>query len=108
MKIIYNVTVKIDVTVHEEWLNWMKEIHIPDVMMTGKFLDWRINKILGDDDPNGVTFAIQYTAPSMDDFLDYNEYHSQSLQKEHKDRYEGKYVAFRTLMEVVEESKSSE
>jgi hypothetical protein len=81
----------------------MKDEHIPDVMMTGKFLSWRIKKILGDDDPAGVTYAIQYVAPNMDSFLDYNQHYAQDLQKEHQDRYEGKYVAFRTLMEIVAE-----
>ncbi len=105
MKIIYNVTVKVDITVNDDWLTWMKETHIPDIMMTGKFLDWSIKKILGDDDPAGITYAVQYTAPDMDTFLDYNQHHAQALQQDHKDRYEGKYVAFRTLMELVEESK---
>ena len=37
--IIYNVTVSlVDQTIHEEWLNWMKTKHIPDVMNTGCFL----------------------------------------------------------------------
>ena len=103
MKIVYNVTVKVDIKVHDEWLSWMRATHIPDVMMTGKFLSWRIKKILGDDDPNGVTYAVQYTAPDMDSFLDYNQHHSQALQAEHKEMFEGKYVAFRTLMEIVDE-----
>ena len=33
---IYNVTTNIDESVHDEWLHWMKEIHIPDVLATGK------------------------------------------------------------------------
>ncbi len=104
MKIVYNVTVKIDIDINEEWLDWMKSVHIPDVMNTGKFLDWRIKKILGDEDPNGVTYAIQYTAPSMDAFLEYSQHHASKLQEEHKERYEGKYVAFRTLMELIAQS----
>lgn len=104
MKIVYNVTVKISNMVAKEWLSWMKETHIPDVMMTGKFLEWRIQRILGDEDPEASTFAIQYIAPSMDEFLDYNQHHAKALQEEHTARYEGKYVAFRTLMEIVEES----
>ena len=104
MKIVYNVTVKISNLVKDEWLSWMTGIHIPDVMKTGKFLEWRIQRILGDEDPDATTFAIQYIAPNMDEFLDYNQHHAKALQQEHTNRYEGKYVAFRTLMEIVEES----
>lgn len=103
MNIVYNVTVKIDSAINDDWLSWMKETHIPDVMMTGKFISWRIKKILGDEDPNGITYAVQYIAPNMDAFLDYNQHYAQALQAEHKERYEGKYVAFRTLMEIVDE-----
>ena len=38
-KIIYNVTVNIDDSVHDEWLEWMQTQHIPDVMSTGYFLE---------------------------------------------------------------------
>ncbi|MCE3229382.1 MAG: hypothetical protein K0S32_3933, partial [Bacteroidetes bacterium] len=31
---IYNVTVNISNDIHTDWLKWMKEIHIPDVMKT--------------------------------------------------------------------------
>lgn len=103
LKILYNVTVKIDLDVNDEWLSWMKETHIPDVMMTGKFDAWKLTKILGDDDPHGVTYAVQYTAPDMDTFLEYSQYHAPKLQAEHRDKFAGKFGAFRTLMEVVDE-----
>ena len=35
--IIYNVTVNVDEDVLSQWLRWMSENHIPDVMKTGLF-----------------------------------------------------------------------
>jgi hypothetical protein len=35
--IVYNVTVKVNTEVHDEWFAWMKETHIPEVMKTGLF-----------------------------------------------------------------------
>ena len=98
--IIYNVTVVIDESVEAEWLEWMKSIHIPDVMTTGFFLDNKICKILADAE-GGVSYAIQYTCSSMDDLQDYQKLHAPRLQKEHTDRYNGKFAAFRTLLEVI-------
>ena len=103
-QIVYNITIKLGMDTYPEWIAWMKMDHIPKVMATGKFLDWKIQKILGDDDPQAVTISVQYTAASMDDFMDYSQHHSQKLQREHKIRFEGRYVAFRTLMEVVDQS----
>ena len=34
---IYNVTINIEETVHDKWLHWMKEEHIPAMLATGKF-----------------------------------------------------------------------
>jgi hypothetical protein len=47
--IIYNVTVNVDEDVAVEWLQWMKETHIPDVMKTGMFLESRICRVLAEE-----------------------------------------------------------
>ena len=98
--IIYNVTVNIENDVREEWLKWMKEKHIPDVMKTGYFLENKICKVLVDEQ-QGTTYSIQYTCESMKKLEEYQLDHSPRLQKEHADKYSNKFVAFRTLLEVV-------
>jgi len=98
--IIYNVTVKIDNEVHDEWLNWMKTVHIPDVLKTGKFLENKLCKVLVDD-TDGTNYSIQYTAKDMDTLNTYFEEDAPALQAEHTERYKDKFVAFRTLLEVV-------
>jgi hypothetical protein len=99
--IIYNVTINIDQSVHTEWLSWMKETHIPDVMRTGIFLENRILKLIGDEDSGGFTYAIQYSCESMDRYNTYQEKFAPALQKAHVDKYKDKFVAFRTLLEVI-------
>jgi hypothetical protein len=99
-QILYNVTVKVTKDISQEWLKWMKEVHIPDVMATGLFLENKVCKILHDEE-DGDTFAIQYFCKNMNDFQTYQENHAKALQKDHADRYQNKYLAFRTLMEVV-------
>lgn len=100
--IIYNVTVNIEDDVHEDWIAWMKTVHIPEVMNTGYFLEHKVCKVLStQQDETGHTYAIQYTCKSMDELDEYQEKHAPNLQKDHTTRYEGKFVAFRTLLEVV-------
>ncbi len=43
---IYNVTINISDDVHHNWLKWMKEIHMPEVMRSGCFVDNQILKVL--------------------------------------------------------------
>lgn len=98
--IIYNVTINIEHDVHDEWLQWMRTQHIPDVMNTGYFIENKICKVLVDEE-QGTTYSIQYTCENMDKLKEYQQLHSPRLQKEHNDRYADKFVAFRTLLEIV-------
>lgn len=97
---IYNVTVSIDKTLAEEWLNWMKTVHVPDVLKTGHFIDNKICKVLNVDD-EGATYSVQYVFKTMEEIELYQKNHASRLQAEHSSRYEGKYAAFRTLLEIV-------
>ena len=98
--ILYNVTVKVTKDTSTEWLSWMKSKHIPDVMATGLFVEHKICKILHDEE-DGDTYAIQYLCKNMDDFKAYQEKFAKPLQAEHTERYKDRYIAFRTLMEIV-------
>ena len=100
--IIYNVTINIENDVAEERLLWMKEVHIPDVMRTGLFLDNRMFRVLADEDSGGKTYSIQYLCRNMQDYEQYALLHAPALQAETLARYKDKFVAFRTLLETVE------
>lgn len=100
--ILYNVTVSIDPNVHEEWLDWMRTKHIPDVMATECFIESRISRVHGEEE-GGMTFAITYLCPSEEHFDEYQEKHARSLQKEHTEKYEGRFAAFRTMLTVIDE-----
>lgn len=100
--IVYSVTVNVDSEIHEEWFLWMKSTHVPDVMATGSFVDHRMTKVLTtQEDETGHTYNIQYTCESMDVLDTYQQDHAPQLQQEHSAKFEGKFVAFRTLLEVV-------
>jgi hypothetical protein len=99
--IIYNVTVNIDNSVHDEWLQWMRQVHIPDVMRTGYFVSNRILKVMADEESGGVTYSIQYTCKTMNDFLEYEHTLAPNLRQQHALRYKDKFVAFRTLLEEI-------
>ncbi len=99
--IIYNVTVKIDLDVHDLWLRWMKEEHMQRVMQTGCFTDTKIYRVLEENTTDGITYAIQYFANTMTDYFDYKEQHAARLQKESLDLFPGKFSVFRTLLKEV-------
>lgn len=103
--ILYNVTVNIDLDVHDEWLRWMTETHIPDVMRTGLFLENKICKILAESE-GGVSYSIQYLCKDMPTFQQYEDIFAPALRQEHNEKFSGRFAAFRTLLEVVHQHKA--
>jgi hypothetical protein len=97
---IYNVTVSIDPSIREEWLQWMKNVHVKDVMATNLFAENKILKILSEED-EGNTFSFQYFFEKMEDYEKYKKEYAPALQKEVAEKYAGKFAAFRTLLEIL-------
>ena len=101
--IIYNVTVNVEESVNENWLDFMKNVHIPDVMNTGCFVGYTFSKIITRQaDETGITYAIQYKCATMVEYDNYQEKFAPVLQKDHTQKFEGKFYAFRTILEEVE------
>lgn len=99
--ILYNVTVILDESAEQEWLKWMNEVHIPEVMATDCFVSNRMLKVL--DSPNeGVTYCMQYIAESIENYERYTSHFAAALQADALQKFENKFVAFRTLMEFIE------
>ncbi len=98
--ILYNVTVNVDADAHDEWLEWMKEVHIPDVMATGMFVESKLARILAEE-AGGKAYSIQYFAKSMDEYGKYLEEFAPKLQADHENKFKGKVASFRTLLHVV-------
>ncbi|MEZ5016889.1 MAG: DUF4286 family protein [Flavipsychrobacter sp.] len=99
--IIYNVTVGVDHSIAAEWLTWMKEEHIPELMATGLFEDARLCKILMQDETEGLTYTAQYFCKTMSEYDSYISDHADTMRAKGIDRFGDKFVAFRTIMEIV-------
>jgi hypothetical protein len=99
--IIYNVTLKVDHSVQADWLKWMKEEHIPDVVNTGCYTHAVMLHLFEADDADGVTYAMQYHAKSKEQYNLYAEKFMPVMRKKLTDRWGEKVSAFRTVMEIV-------
>ena len=100
--IIYNVTISVEESITRDWLEWMKSEHIPEVMSCGIFIKAQINKVITQGDSNN-TFAVAYTCKDIKSLHQYQMNFSVALQEKHIKHYGDKTVAFRTIMEVIEE-----
>lgn len=99
--IIYNITIKVESTVAEKWLQWMKEEHLAEMMNTGLFSDYRMCRLMEQDEADGVTFVVQYHTDSIENYQSYLDDHAPKMRQKGLAKFADKMVAFRTLMEVI-------
>ncbi|HVF70706.1 MAG TPA: DUF4286 family protein [Chthoniobacterales bacterium] len=98
--ILYSVTITIEADAESEWVNWMKEVHIPEVLQTGCFIECRMYRVHGVDG-NEPAYVMQYQSPSMEEYERYREQFAPALQKDHTDRFAGRFRGARQVLEEV-------
>lgn len=101
--IIYNITVNIDESVHNEWLEWMQTEHIANMIATGKFASARLVKVLVNEDMGGVTYSVQYASPDKETLDAYYKENEAALDMEARKRFADKMLTFCTELEIISE-----
>ncbi len=99
--IVYNVTTKLTWNIHDNWLKWMKEVHMPEVVATGCFTHAQLLRVLEIDEEEGPTYAAQYFADSMEKKNEYIEKFATALRNKVFSEWGNQFISFRSIMEVV-------
>jgi hypothetical protein len=99
---IYNVTTSVNHDVHASWLQWMLDEHLPEVLGTGCFEKHQLVRLQDIDETEGPTYAVQYYAPSLLKYNQYQELYGNEFRKKITERWGNSITSFRTLMKVVD------
>jgi hypothetical protein len=100
--IVYNITIKINPAIEAEWIQWQKQEHIPDVMATGLFAEFKFFRLLDQDQKDGITYTIQYFTSSKENYNHYIENFAEKLRQKAVEKWGDRFIAFRTIMEAVQ------
>ena len=100
--IVYNVTSKLDWSIHDAWVKWMLEEHIPEVVATGCFTSAQLLKLLEIEEDDGPTYTAQYFAETKEQQEEYVQQHAAALRQKVFDTWGNRTIAFRSIMEVVQ------
>ncbi len=99
--ILYNLTIKIENDIHEEWIKWMQEEFIPQALKTDTFSDHRFCRLLGLQEMDGITYALQLFCQNIETLQDFQQHEEQALQRTLVEKYPNRLVFFPTAMEVL-------
>ena len=61
--LIYNVTAHVEFKIEKEWLLWMKQKHLSEILATKKFSEAKIFKIISEQDQG----CLLYTSDAADE-----------------------------------------
>ena len=98
---IYNVTIHVEDSVRDEWLEWMQTVHIPEMLGTGKFTEARLCQVRVEEESGGTSFAVQYHTPSKERLEEYYREDAARMRQDGLNRFGDQCIAFRTELEIV-------
>jgi Domain of unknown function (DUF4286) len=98
---IYNVTVKVSTDIAADWLQWLKEEHIEEVIATGCFTKATVAQLLEVDNAEGPTYTVQYFAESKSLYNLYIEKYSSQMRQKGFEKWGNQFIAFRSIMQVI-------
>src|SRR6266496_2943928 len=96
---VYNITVKVDNKIVQQWLQWQREVHIPEIMATNLFTDNKIFKLLEQDDDDTSTYVLQYFAETKENYYRYINEYAPGFREKALEKWGNNFIAFRTLMQ---------
>jgi hypothetical protein len=99
--IVYNITIKVDRAIADDWIQWQQAENIPSVMKTGLFDSYYLYRLLDQDDTDGPTFVIQYCTSGIEKYMEYIVQYAPVFRQHAMEKWGPGFVAFRTVMESV-------
>jgi hypothetical protein len=101
---IYNVTIKITPAIELEWIDWMKNEHMDEVIATGAFDRYSFYKLIDpiSEDDDGITYIAQYFTDSKERYELYINQHAPLLREKGYARFGNQFIAFRTVMKSMD------
>jgi hypothetical protein len=95
---VYNITTKVDHSILNDWKQWQREIHIPEILATGCFLHHRFYELL-DQDERDRTFVIQLFANIRNDYEKYLAQFAGELRNKSHEKWGDSVISFRSLLQ---------
>lgn len=101
---IYNVTIVVDASIEERWIQWMKDEHIPEVMATGLFKSYLFTQVYPEQEQDNPSYSVQYRASDLESIKLYMQMYAGDLREKSAKAWGNHALAFRTLLEVLDEN----
>ena len=101
--VVYKVIIQIEKKIEKDWLSWMRDVHIPEIMDLNIFYKSRLFNIIKSDEKNISSFCIEYYCYSEEKYNEYKKKYSKKLQNKHTKKFNGKFTGKRLILSLKNE-----
>lgn len=92
-------------SIRTQWLEWMQNEHISEVLATGLFLKADFYELLEPVDEEGFTFTVSYHFEQLEHYHTYINNHAPLLREKGFALFGDQFIAFRSLMQKMQPKK---
>ena len=99
--IIYNITLKVEKSIEQPWLQWLVNDYAPGIIGTNCFTKFTTLKLLELDDADSSTYALQFFSKSFESYERYLKNFADDFAEKSFNKWGQKMISFGTVMQVV-------
>ena len=100
--LVYNTTYQMDIDDARNFVNWIHECYIPQVLDDGTLKSPRLLRILSHKDQETECFSLQWEVENSAELHKWHVRQGMKLNDELQKLFKDKVIGFPTLMEVIE------
>ena len=97
--IIYSITYNVEADLECEWMDWIKEIHIPRIMRSRRFTRYTLQQLIDPVEEGKKVFNLQFHAEKSGDLDQFLLEDAEIYLGAHDQRFGEQVYAFDTIME---------
>lgn len=99
--LIVNTTYHVSEDIQTDWIFWVKNEYIPEVIKTNMMVQPRFFHLLIEDEPGNVSYALQFEVKDLDTLENWFQKYGTEMQVTMSNRFQEKVMGFTTMMETV-------
>lgn len=100
--LIFNATYLVSDKVHDTWLNWIREQHIPFMLDSNYFTHPQVARVITSDKQEGTSFSVQFRISDMRTLKEWNQKYSVIFQENCSQQFGTEVIFFTTVLEIID------
>jgi hypothetical protein len=97
---LYNITYRVENKIFDSWKVWVLEKNIPTIMSLGLFSSFRFCCLLGEENVDAQTYALQFKCESWETFLKYRDGQMAEFFEQQISLFGEEVLTFSSLLEI--------